>query len=48
MQNQLYNFEMSLDKVDALHGREKDMTHIAYFMENPKKLKEKYIEHWIV
>ena len=43
--SQLYNDGMSLDEVDALQGRRKDTTHTAYFMENPKKLKEKYIEH---
>ena len=36
---------MSLDEIDALQGRRKDTTHTAYFMENPSKLKEKYIEH---
>lgn len=43
--SQLYNDGMSLDEVDALQGRRKDTTHTAYFMENPNKLKEKYIEH---
>ena len=43
--SQLYNDGMSLDEVDALQGRRKDTTHTAYFMENPLKLKEKYIEH---
>ena len=43
--SQLYNDGMSLDEVDALQGRRKDTTHTAYFMENPKKLKAKYIEH---
>ena len=43
--SQLYNDGMSLDEVDALQGRRKDTTHTAYFIENPKKLKEKYIEH---
>ena len=43
--SQLYNDGMSLDEIDALQGRRKDTTHTAYFMENPSKLKEKYIEH---
>ena len=43
--SQLYNDGLSLDEVDALQGRRKDTTHTAYFMEDPKKLKEKYIEH---
>ena len=43
--SQLYNDGMSMDEVDALQGRRKDTTHTAYFMENPSKLKEKYIEH---
>lgn len=43
--SQLYNDGMSLDEVDALQGRRKDTTHTAYFMENPSKLKEKYIQH---
>lgn len=43
--SQLYNDGMSMDDVDALQGRGKDKTHNSYFMENPQKLKEKYIEH---
>lgn len=43
--SQLYNDGLSLDEIDALQGRRKDNTHSAYFMEDPKKLKEKYIEH---
>ena len=42
----LYNHEngLSLDEIDALQGRGKDNTHSAYFMENPIKLKKKYIK----
>ena len=41
----LYNQEngLSLEEIDALQGRGKNNTHSAYFMENPKNLKEKYI-----
>lgn len=41
----LYNQEnaLSLDEIDALQGRGKDNTHSSYFMENPKTLKNKYI-----
>lgn len=42
----LYNHEygLSLDEIDALQGRGKNNTHSAYFMENPNKLKKKYIK----
>ena len=43
--SRLYNDGLTLDEVDALQGRSKDSTHSAYFMENPKHLKEKYIQH---
>lgn len=41
----LYNFNnnLSLYEIDALQGRGKNSTHSSYFMENPKKLREKYI-----
>ena len=41
----LYNYEngLSLDEIDALQGRGKDNTHSAYFMEDPSKLKNKYV-----
>ena len=41
----LYNHEngLSLEEIDALQGRGKNNTHASYFMENPKNLKEKYI-----
>ena len=41
----LYNHEngLSLEEIDALQGRGKHNTHSSYFMENPKNLKEKYI-----
>ena len=42
----LYNHEdgLSLDEIDALQGRSKDNTHSAYFMEDPIKLKKKYVK----
>ena len=43
--SQLYNSGMSRDEVDALQGRSKNSTHNSYFMEDPEKLKLKYIEH---
>lgn len=43
--SQLYNDGLSLEEVDALQGRTKNRTHQSYFMEDPKNLKEKYIEH---
>lgn len=41
----LYNHEngLSLEEIDVLQGRGKNNTHASYFMENPKNLKEKYI-----
>ena len=41
----LYNYEngLSLEEIDALQGRGKNNTHSSYFMEDPIKLKEKYI-----
>jgi len=41
----LYNAKegLSLTEIDALQGRGKNSTHSSYFMENPNKLKEKYI-----
>ena len=41
----LYNFNngLSLSEIDALQGRGKNNTHSSYFMENPMKLREKYI-----
>lgn len=41
----LYNNGLSMDDVDNLQGRSKDSTHQAYFMEDPKLLKKKYIGH---
>lgn len=43
--SQLYNDGMPLEMVDALQGRSKNTTHTSYFMEDPKKLKQIYIEH---
>ena len=42
----LYNAEngLSLEEIDALQGRKKDSTHSSYFMENPDKLKKKYMD----
>ncbi len=41
----LYNFSnrLSLSEIDALQGRGKNSTHSSYFMENPRNLREKYI-----
>ena len=41
----LYNEDndLTLEEIDALQGRKKDNTHCSYFMENPNKLREKYI-----
>ena len=33
-----------MDEIDALQGRGKDNTHSDYFMEDPFKLKNKYIK----
>ena len=43
----LYNSKngLSLVEIDALQGRGKNSTHSSYFMENPKKLREKYIDN---
>ena len=43
--SQLYNDGMSMDEIDELQGRGKDQTRTSYFMENPLRLREKYIEH---
>ena len=42
----LYNHDngLSLEEIDALQGRGKDNTHSAYFMEDPTKLKKKYVK----
>ena len=42
----LYNHDngLSLEEIDALQGRGKDNTHSAYFMEDPSKLKIKYVK----
>ena len=32
----------TIDEVDAIQGRSKDMTHRTYFLEDPAKLREKY------
>lgn len=34
---------LTLDEIDSLQGRSKDKTHRSYFMEDPYKLKEKYV-----
>lgn len=43
--SQLYNDGLSMDVVDSLQGRGKTSTRNSYFMENPAKLKEQYMEH---
>lgn len=43
--SQLYNHGMSMDEIDELQGRGKDQTRTSYFMEDPLRLREKYIEH---
>ena len=43
--SQLYNDGLPIEDIDALQGRGKSKTHQSYFMEDPKKLKEKYIAH---
>ncbi|MFM5882423.1 site-specific integrase [Methanobrevibacter gottschalkii] len=42
----LYNDDigLSLSEIDALQGRSKNNTHSVYFMENPNKLKKKYVK----
>lgn len=34
-----------MDEIDELQGRGKDQTQTSYFMENPLRLMEKYIDH---
>lgn len=41
----LYNDGMALDDVNDLQGKTKNKTDSSYFMEDPQKLKEKYIHH---
>lgn len=41
----LYNNGMHMEDVDSLQGRGKDSTHSSYFMEDPMKLKEKYVQY---
>lgn len=43
--SQLYNDGLGMDEIDELQGRGKDQTRTSYFMENPLRLREKYIEH---
>lgn len=43
--SQLYNDGLTLAEIDALQGRGKDATHQSYFLEDPEKLRTKYIEH---
>lgn len=43
--SQLYNSGLTLEEIDALQGRGKDATHSSYFLEDPEKLRQKYIEH---
>ncbi|MBR6993916.1 MAG: site-specific integrase [Methanobrevibacter sp.] len=37
------NKELSLSEIDALQGRGKNSIHSSYFMENPQRLREKYV-----
>ncbi|MBQ6219992.1 MAG: site-specific integrase [Methanobrevibacter sp.] len=41
----LYNAGMTLDTVNDLQGKSKNKTDSSYFMEDPAKLKAKYMEH---
>lgn len=41
----LYNDGMILDDVNDLQGKTKNKTDSSYFMEDPDKLKQKYIQH---
>ena len=41
----LYNDGMSLDKVNDLQGKAKNITDAEYFMTNPDDLKYEYIQH---
>lgn len=41
----LYNNGMSMEDIDSLQGRSKDITRQSYFMEDPALLKKKYIRH---
>ena len=34
-----------MDEIDERQGRGKDQTRTSYFMEDPLRLREKYIEH---
>lgn len=43
--SQLFNDGASIEFIDHLQGRGKDQTHTAYFMEDPEKLREEYINH---
>ena len=43
--SQLYNDGLGMDEIDELQGRAKDQTRTSYFMENPLRLREKYIDH---
>ena len=41
----LYNDGMSIDKVNDLQGKSKNITDAVYFMTNPNDLKYEYIKH---
>ncbi|MBQ9026872.1 MAG: site-specific integrase [Bacilli bacterium] len=41
----LMNDGLTEQIIDSLQGRGRDSTHRSYFMDNPEKLREKYIEH---
>lgn len=41
----LLNSGLTLEQIDALQGRSKEITHQSYFLDDPKVLKEIYMEH---
>lgn len=41
----LFDDGLSEEIIDSLQGRGKDSTHRSYFMDNPLRLRERYIEH---
>ena len=43
--SRLFNDGLGIEIIDSLQGRGKDSTHASYFMDNPERLREVYIEH---
>ena len=45
--SQLYNAEngLTLDEIDSLQGRSKEITHQSYYFDNTNELKKKYIQN---